>query len=202
MSANPLFSREKSRKYDGIGYRFRRFLPYLMAFDIEGTTTMTGTKLSLLLIFTVLSGGLSTSVLASQTGHWEWVDKDGQRQFSDRPPPSGVDAKYIDSSYSMSSPRTPKAESTNVKTEPATGNSSTDTGTEGAADKSTEPDKMEALPAKDPAVCEQAKNNLQALESAPRIRMTDADGKARFLSDEERNTQKDRARKAMELNCE
>ena len=61
---------------------------------------------------------------------------------------------------------------------------------------------MEVLPPKDPSICEQAKGNLQSLSThGARIRATDADGKARYLTAEEIEQQRLRAEEAIRIHC-
>ena len=59
---------------------------------------------------------------------------------------------------------------------------------------------MEVMPEKDPALCEQAKNNLKALEGA-RIRITEPDGSKRLLSEDEKEGQRANARKFIKVHC-
>jgi hypothetical protein len=61
--------------------------------------------------------------------------------------------------------------------------------------------KMEALPEKDPAKCEQAKVNLNSLKSKARIRLTSPDGTQRFITDEERNAQIKLAEENIGMHC-
>lgn len=134
-----------------------------------------------------------TPTLAAKQGHWEWTDSNGQPQYSDQPP-SGVDAKYVESSYG----KAPNAaKSSNGKTE-----SGDDKNVGADKPSASQPIQMEVLPEKDPAICAQATSNLQALETAPRIRITDADGSKRILTGEEKEAQKDRARQIMKMHCE
>lgn len=64
------------------------------------------------------------------------------------------------------------------------------------------PEKMEILPAKDAALCEKAKANMQSLNAnGARIRITNADGSSRMLNAEEIKQQENRALDIIKLNC-
>jgi hypothetical protein len=53
-----------------------------------------------------------------------------------------------------------------------------------------------------PALCEQAKDNIFKLETLPRIRVQGDDGEVRFMSDEERAQQLQTAQSVRDAHCE
>ncbi len=55
---------------------------------------------------------------------------------------------------------------------------------------------------KNPEYCARAKENLEVLRNAPRIRQRNDQGELRFLSEEERKTEIAKAEKAIETHCE
>ena len=55
---------------------------------------------------------------------------------------------------------------------------------------------------KDPVLCENARQNIEALDNFVRIRVQDSDGSYRILSPEEREAEKAKARKTMSINCD
>jgi esterase/lipase len=109
------------------------------------------------------------------------MDDKGSPQYSDHPP-EGVDAVFIEKN-TTSSPT-----------------SSYQKNADQAVDENGDPVKMEVLAAKDPVICEQAKANLSALQSA-RVRITNADGSQHYLTEDEKAEQRDRAQRLIELNC-
>lgn len=141
-------------------------------------STFRFTLLSLILFL-----GAANSLHAAQ-GIYQWKDKDGTVQYADHPP-EGVDAVFIKSSRSKTSKAKESAEEM----------------TETSASQTKTHDKMEVLPEKDPKLCKQATNNLKALEGA-RIRITDTDGSQRFLTEVEKEAQRENARKFIKLHCD
>ena len=134
----------------------------------------------------ILSVGFfaATAVAAGDAGHYRWTDENGVVKYADRPP-EGVEAEFIKfASTKHSKPSTPAA-----TTQPATDSAAADA-----------PATMEGLPAKDPKLCKQAQNNLKALDSA-RIRITEPDGSKRLLNEEEKEAQKENARKFIKVHC-
>jgi hypothetical protein len=128
--------------------------------------------------------GLATtlSLQAAPNGHYRWTDESGTVQYADRPP-EGVEAEFI----KFSSPKGSKP-------------SDNETPSETTAEPKVY-DEMEALPEKDPALCKQAQQNLKALEGA-RIRITEPDGSKRFLTEDEKETQRENARKFIKIHCD
>lgn len=127
---------------------------------------------------------LSTSALSlAESGHYRWTDENGTVKYSDRPP-EGIKAEFIKFSSSRPS-KASEPDSTDQQTE--------DSATAG-------PRKLEALPAKDPQLCKQAQNNLKALQAA-RIRITEPDGSKRVLNEEEKEEQRENARKFIKVHC-
>ncbi len=136
----------------------------------------------------LLALGLALSPLsqAGDKGTYRWYDEEGTVQYADRPP-EGVDAEYIE--FSVSSSSRDKEEQT--------------ADSDASQDGKKEPkvyDEMEVLPEKDPAKCQQAKDNLEALKKA-RIRITEPDGSKRMLTEEEKETQREHAKKFIDMHC-
>ena len=135
----------------------------------------------------ITAAALSTPLTlnAAPTGHYRWVDENGAVQYADRPP-TGVKAEFIKFASTGSSKSTADSEAAD---------------TEGNGEKTASlPDALEIMPEKDPALCSQAQSNLKALDS-PRIRITEADGTKRFITEEEKEDQRANARKFIEINC-
>lgn len=128
------------------------------------------------------------AIQAEPSGYYRWKDAEGNTKLSDRPPGPGIKAEFIETPGSSQSRYTPPAATeTKENTEQAT---------------APEPQQMEALPNKDPERCKQAQQNMKAFEGFARIRVTDADGTQRLLTDDEKNVQIERSKKAIKENCE
>lgn len=142
--------------------------------------------MSILLRALLLSAGLlaAASMQAGEAGHYRWVDENGTVKYADRPP-EGVKAEFIKfASTKHSKP----------------GQQATTQQGEDEGDTASGPRRLETLPAKDPELCKQAQRNLKALEAA-RIRITELDGSKRVLNEEEKEEQRDNARKFIKVHC-
>ncbi len=138
----------------------------------------------------VLCIGLSlgTAACAAGSGVYRWTDDQGNVHYSDKPPKE-AESEYIrKATGTRSAPPAPEASSEETA----------DDKTKTAAIEGG----MEVLPAKDPKLCAQGRSNLEALSGNPRIRITDEDGSKRFLTEDEKETQRANARKYIELYCE
>lgn len=139
------------------------------------------------LITIVIGLGLAANLSAKGQGHYRWTDEKGTLQYSDRPP-KDVESEFIEFS-------TGKRSSSSKQS-----SESGDTPNTEGSEKTAAIPEMEVMPNKDPKLCNQAKANLKALEKS-RIRMKDLDGSQRFLTEEEKEEQKDNARKFMKVYC-
>ena len=119
---------------------------------------------------------------AAASGLYRWTDANGTVQYSDRPP-EGIEAEFIEISTGTRS----KAAQPETKAEEEQATASG-------------PQAMEVMPEKDPALCKQAQKNLKALEAA-RIRISEPDGSRRFLTEEEKETQRVNNRKFVKIHC-
>ena len=134
--------------------------------------------------------GFSLNLQAdSQSGYYRWKDKDGNLKLSDRPPEAGIQAEFI---------KTPGSKRSRASSEQA---EEQQAGTQ-PANSPGEPVKMEVVPEKDPVRCQQAKDNMKAFEGFSRIRVTDADGTQRLLTEEEKQVQIERSQKAIREHCQ
>ena len=138
-------------------------------------------------LFALLLGSSALSHAAVE-GHYRWTDDSGKTHYSDRPP-SGVDAEFIKFSSSKKSPPQPQEKATPAVSDQ---NNPSAEGT------------LEIVPEsqKDPQLCAQAQSNLKALSGNPKVRITEADGSKRLLSDSEKEQQRERARGFIKLYCE
>ena len=125
---------------------------------------------------------------------YRWKNAQGNTVISDRPPEDGVEYDVVSASTgrTLVAPPPPSASTEEQPEEnsPPTQN----------AEQPREISQFSA-PAKDPKLCEQARNNLRILEDGPRIRFTDDEGVVRFMSDDERSVEKDKTLDAIEAYC-
>ena len=129
---------------------------------------------------------------------YRWVDDNGNPVLSDRPPKTGI--PYTEVGVDTGFRRYPKpVASDNAEpggqTPAGSASVSTLASSTGAEANPTQ------VVAADPALCEQAKDNIFKLETFPRMRVRDDDGEVRFMSDEERATQLATAYKVRDANC-
>lgn len=145
--------------------------------------------LGLCLVATVL---LSSSTEAGEV--FRWTTADGTVHYGEHPP-QGVEATQMSTTTGKPSKQSSRRE----RVEPGE-----DTGKEAATDQDGETTAAAPAPAKpkkDKGVCERARYNLKVLDERARIRQTDEDGEERYLSDEEKNKQKEKAREAIKTYC-
>ena len=129
---------------------------------------------------------------------YRWVDANGNPVLSDRPPETGI--PYTEVGVDTGFRRYPKPIATET-TEPDGQASANSTSTSLTANATVgQATRVEVVEAQ-PALCEQAKDNIFKLETFPRMRVRDDDGEVRFMSDEERATQLATAYKVRDANC-
>ncbi len=142
----------------------------------------------------------SSLVTASQQGTaaplYRWTDANGSPVISDRPPPTGtpyttLDGKRYGTTGSMQAPQ-----KTNTAAAVAAPNPGM-AGAQGAPSQSAKGSNM----ARDPELCDRARDNYFKIENFPRIRVTDPDGTVRFMTEEEIRQQLELAKEAIETHC-
>ena len=135
---------------------------------------------------------------AAASPTYRWVDDNGNPVLSDRPPETGI--PYTEVGVDSGFRRYPKpvaTETADLGGQAPTNSTSTSLATNATGGQSTRVEVVEAQP----ALCEQAKNNIFKLETFPRMRVQDDDGEVRFMSDEERATQLATAYRVRDANC-
>ncbi|AKH68987.1 protein of unknown function (DUF4124) [Spongiibacter sp. IMCC21906] len=135
----------------------------------------------------LLSLGICATAHAGKQGYYRWQDEGGEVHFSQQPP-HGQRYEFI--STGSNTPYT-APEFANQQN----GNSS-------PTDSDKQPEKMEILPPKDPAICQKAKRNLQSMQANARIRVTNADGSSQLLSPKDIEVQRARAKEAVKIHCD
>ena len=129
--------------------------------------------------------------LAAESVYYRWKDANGNIQLSDRPPSGDIPFDTITSRSNSHSSRKIGPEISGTETLP-----------EGAKRAIGETASKEIAAPKNPELCASAKGNLEALENFIRIRVQDESGAFRILSPEEKEAEKDKAKKIMRDNCE
>ena len=144
---------------------------------------------NLLFILAVIIAASSSISLAGES-HYRWNDKLGNPVHSDRPPPKGIDYEVVSSGTTLVR-RVNSAE--------------------GAVPASIEPsidndfDQVETRPdpvKKNPEICDRAQENLTTLNTYARIRLRDDQGEYRYITEEEKESQRREARNLISVHCD
>ena len=151
-------------------------------------------------LFIAMAILLATATVAAQV--YKWVDKDGKVQYTDTPPPASAtktEAKKLDAAPVAAPVAAPAAS--------ATGKSLADRAKDFDKRKAEDAEKQKKAETEQKnadikaANCKDAKANLAALESGrPMVRTSDA-GEREVMSDEARQADIAKARKAAEESC-
>ena len=129
---------------------------------------------------------------------YRWVDDNGNPVLSDRPPEAGI--QYTEVGVDTGFRRYPKPVATETSETGAELPASSVSASPLASATDGQANPIEVVEAQ-PALCEQAKDNIFKLETFPRMRVRDDDGEVRFMSDEERAAQLATAYKVRDANC-
>ena len=144
-------------------------------------------------IMTTLAALVIITSLHASAGsvHYSWLNERGIQVHSDRPPPKGVDYEVISTGSTFKRVVSSDEGVVPLETEPRPGNQfdQVDNAQDGQSKKN-------------PETCARAKTNLEALNSSSRVRHQNAKGEGGFLSPEEIDTEKTRARDQIAANCE
>ena len=133
--------------------------------------------------FLLMSLALSPSVLADKV--YTWTDAKGTVHFGERPP-KNVKATLVKTRTGHSDPTPEQAAAAQANTNTAT--------TAAAANN------QQSL--KDPERCARARENLTMLNSVARIKTTNAEGVAVFLTEEDKIKQREIAQQIIDQACE
>lgn len=145
-------------------------------------------KRALVLVTAVLV--LSSSLVYAGQVVYRWIDDRGNPVNSDRPPPKGVDYEVISTSSSMVRPVDAEEGAVPLEVKPS-------------ADNQFQPvDTSKPKVEKNPEYCQRAKENLATLDSKARIRLRDEQGEVRYLSEEDKQLERNKALETIKLNCD
>ncbi len=164
--------------------------------------------------------GLSLALPLVAGAQWQWLDKNGRKEFSDRPPPADVPAANI-----LKRPNSSKTPSTATASAPAAGASAPAVATNAAAgnvpvlsgkDKELE-DKKKKAEAEELAKkqaeeqkfakaraenCDRAKKAKMAFDSGVRLARTGADGQREIMDDAARKVELSRIESLISKECQ
>ncbi len=148
-------------------------------------------------VFTVLvlvGSGLLGPAFSAEKGYYKWLDSSVNPHHSDRPPPPGVDYEFVSTEYGMTRLVTVEESRSNER------GSSTASSMPPPAQATRTAAEEQVAVEKIPALCDQARANLDTLESKARVRIRDDDG-IRYLSEEEKDVQRQKARDLIAVHC-
>ena len=147
-------------------------------------------------LFIAIAILLATATVAAQV--YKWVDKDGQVQYSDTPPPPGAtkaEAKKVDTSNAAASTSpvpAPPLQDRNKDFEKRR----TD-----AAENAKKTDETRKKDADNDENCKAARASLRDLESGRPIRRTNDQGEITIMNDEDREAELLKVRAAAAASC-
>ena len=121
---------------------------------------------------------------------YRWLDARGNPVHSDRPPPKGVDYEVISTGGNLVRPVGAEEGAVPLEVKPRVGTEFevVNTGKVGIE--------------KNPEYCQRARNNLQTLNSSARIRLRNDQGEFRYIDEEEKNEQRERALETVRVHCD
>jgi len=149
--------------------------------------------LSAALLSSLLSAALGLAAYSAPSAAetvYRWRDARGHLVVSDRPPADkSIPYERVETGRGLAPERVWQAPGTEDTPEAA---------------PVLEPDGEADLPPfkKDATVCAAARKNLEILNTSPRVRVANAAGELVYLSEEERNEQREEARRIAAINCE
>lgn len=154
-------------------------------------------------VLLALTAGLASTAQAADS-YYRWKDERGNLVVSDRPPQASIEYEVFSTDSNRFRRVSPGEGAVPPETTSRPGNRFE---TSDSSDGSNNEDPMETvavevLPEKNPEICERAKQNLQTLESAARIRVRDEQGELRYLTGDEKDAQRQNALDNIEVHCE
>ena len=137
---------------------------------------------------------LPTPSSASDT-YYRWKDEQGKLVVSDRPPTDeGVEYEVVSPRSTLVRRVSPGEGAVPAEVNPRPGNE--------FEQVDTRREQLEVIP-KNPESCARARANMETLNTSARIRIRDMQtGELRFISEEEKETQRQKARDIIRVHCE
>lgn len=125
--------------------------------------------------------------------YYQWIDDQGTTVSSDRPPPAGVHYEVISTGPSLHNPARVSDNQNSIAAQAPLDNKLE--GESPAAEQNS-------VKSKDPEACESATKNLQTLNTAARIRIPDGKGNYRYIDEEEKAAEREKAQAIMSRHCD
>ena len=147
---------------------------------------------------------------------WQWIDKDGRKVYSDRPPPPDIAPKDVLKQPSASAKAAPQAAvapvaSASAAAGPASGSAKLPVGKDATLEarkkqlEEEEEAKRKAAAAKQAQeksqTCERARSSLTVLQSGIRMKVPNANGDMEFISDASRASEMERIQGVIAAEC-
>ena len=153
--------------------------------DLLKRVNITGALVLVTVVLTLMGSYAS----AGQT-LYRWTDERGNPVNSDRPPPTGVEYEVISTDSSMVRQVDSDEGAVPLKVKPTPSNDFEPVNTEKPASL------------KNPEYCAIAQENLKQLNTHARIRLRNDQGEIRYLNEEEKAVEREKALDAIEAFCE
>ena len=144
----------------------------------------------------VVAASLAVAIPAAEASstYYRWKDEQGKLVVSDRPPTQDIEYEVVSQRSSLVRRVKPGEGAVPAEVKPRPGNEFEQT--------DTRQEQLEAV-ARNPESCNRAKDNLDTLNTSARIRIRDQDtGELRFLSEDEKETQRQKAQDIIRVHCE
>ncbi len=162
--------------------------------DLKGEIALRESSKKLVcLVLTIAFGVLAVPFSHAEKGYYKWVDSRGNPHHSDRPPPNGVSYEFVSTETGLKRRVDPSAEE-EAKPEGWASAMPPEAGEEPNVAE------QQAAIQKDPALCDQARANLDTLNSKARVRIRDDNG-IRYLTEEEKEIQRSKAQDLIAVHC-
>lgn len=168
--------------------------------SIRRLVRQSGYSTRLFLALLVLAAGFSTT-LHAQDSYYRWKDERGNMVVSDRPPEASIEYEVFSTGSSRFRRVSPGEGAVPAETTSRPGNRF-QTRDNADDDASMDTVAVEVLPEKDPEICDRARQNLETLETAARIRVRDEAGELRYLTEDEIAVQRQNAQDNIDVHCE
>jgi hypothetical protein len=139
-------------------------------------------------VLAALAMAASASVFSAES-HYRWTDAQGNPVHSDRPPPKGMEYEVVSSGSTLVRKVSGQEGAVPAEVEPSVSNDFDQT--------DTQPLKV----VKNSEFCKRAQENLDTLDSVARIRIRNDNGDYRFLDEEEKEAQREEARRQIAIHC-
>lgn len=133
---------------------------------------------------------LSSFDVVAGTNHYRWIDERGEPVHSDRPPPKGIDYEVITTGSGLVRRVEAEEGAVPAEIEPRVGNDFDQIDT---AKQEVE---------KNPEYCARARQNIESLDSHARIRIRNEQGEYHWLTQEEKDAQREEAEATISIHCD